>query len=75
MRLVINKIDLPSAWDATKVDALRVSAATGEGIAELLAALGGWLVPEVPPPGAGVPLVAEQMEEIAGMLGAMPSAS
>ena len=58
--LVLNKIDLPPAWDATGVSATRVSAATGAGIADLVAALGGWLVPDVPPDGAGVPLTVVQ---------------
>ena len=67
-RLVLNKTDLPPAWDATGVEAMRVSAATGAGVAELLSALAGWLVPEVPPAGAGVPLTAGQVEEVRRML-------
>ena len=67
-RLVLNKTDLPPAWDAAGLDAVRVSAATGAGVAELLAALAGWLVPDVPLPGAGVPLTAGQVEEVRRML-------
>jgi tRNA modification GTPase len=63
--LVLNKTDLPPAWDSAALDAHRVSAATGTGVAELLAALAGWLVPDVPPPGAGVPLTAGQVDETA----------
>ncbi len=60
--VVLNKIDLPPAWDTTGIDAMRVSAATGAGVANLVAALGGWLVPELPPDGAGVPLTAAQAD-------------
>jgi tRNA modification GTPase len=56
VRLVVNKIDLAAAWDINQVsEAARVSAQTGEGIAELCARLGSWLVPEAPPAGAAVP--------------------
>ncbi len=56
VRLVVNKVDLPSAWDlAQAAGAVRVSAATGEGLADLCEALGRWLVPEAPPAGAPVP--------------------
>lgn len=54
---VVNKIDLPAAWDVTGV--LRVSARTREGLAELCAALAARLVPEPPAPGAAVPFTAE----------------
>ena len=55
-RFVINKIDLPPAWDWTRAEnAVHVSAATGAGLAELCTALAGWLVPDVPPSGAAVP--------------------
>ena len=67
-RLILNKTDLPAAWDTTGIAAHRVSAATGAGVAELLAALAGWLVPEVPPPGAGVPLAEEQVDELTRLL-------
>src|SRR5262249_48705446 len=54
--LVVNKIDLPPAWDVESVpDAMRVSAKTGTGIAELCAVIGRRLVPDPPPPGAPVP--------------------
>jgi tRNA U34 5-carboxymethylaminomethyl modifying GTPase MnmE/TrmE len=56
VRLIVNKVDLAPAWDINEVvDALRVSAQTGEGIAELCEALGRWLVPEALPAGAAVP--------------------
>jgi tRNA modification GTPase len=56
LRVVVNKVDLPAAWDWNEAaGALRVSARTGEGLAELCQALADWLVPEPPPPGAAVP--------------------
>jgi tRNA modification GTPase len=56
VRLVVNKIDLPPAWNLKDVgSAVRVSAQTGEGLADLCQALAQWLVPEPPPPGAAVP--------------------
>jgi tRNA modification GTPase len=51
---VINKIDLPSAWEGRE-NAVRVSARTGAGLAELCTALVARLVPHSPPPGAAVP--------------------
>jgi tRNA modification GTPase len=67
VRLVINKIDLPAAWDWNQApEALRVSARTGAGLAELCQALARWLVPDPPPPGAAVPFtqrLCEQVEE------------
>jgi tRNA modification GTPase len=59
VRLVVNKVDLPAAWDLSQAaGAVRVSAATGEGLAGLCQALGRWLVPEAPPPGVPVPFTA-----------------
>jgi tRNA modification GTPase len=61
VHLVVNKIDLPAAWDLNRATgALRVSAQTGVGLDELCAALSRWLVPDVPPPGAAVPFTAAQ---------------
>jgi hypothetical protein len=66
VRLVVNKVDLPPAWDLERAEgAVRVSARTGEGLAELCAALSGWLVPEVPPEGAAVPCTEWQYDRIA----------
>jgi tRNA modification GTPase len=63
VRLVVNKIDRPAAWDLGRAaEAVRVSAATGQGLDDLCAAVSRWLVPEVPPPGTAVPLV--DMEEL-----------
>jgi tRNA modification GTPase len=51
---VINKIDLPPAWEGGE-NTVRVSARTGAGLAELCTALVAQLVPHTPPPGAAVP--------------------
>ncbi|MFO0930269.1 MAG: type III pantothenate kinase [Gemmataceae bacterium] len=65
VRIVVNKTDLPPAWDLdTVADAPRVSAATGAGVADLGAALARWLVPQPPPPGAPVPFTAAQRETV-----------
>jgi tRNA modification GTPase len=68
VRLVVNKVDLPPAWDLNQATgAARVSAQTGEGLPELCAALSGWLVPDVPPEGTAVPFtlpLCERVEEV-----------
>jgi tRNA modification GTPase len=65
--LVVNKIDLPAAWDLAKTKgAVRVSARTGEGLAGLCAMIANRLVPDLPLPGAPVPftpLLADACEE------------
>ena len=63
---VINKIDLPSACHADAVpDAVRVSARTGAGLAELCDAVGRRLVPDAPPAGAAVPFTPALAEGVA----------
>lgn len=53
--LVVNKIDRPVAWGpADAAGAVRVSALTGEGLAELCEAISRRLVPEAPGAGAAV---------------------
>jgi tRNA modification GTPase len=75
VRLVVNKVDLPTAWDLGRAEGtLRVSARTGEGIAELCAAVASWLVPDPPPPGAAVPFTPEQVEAIATARRDLPEA-
>jgi tRNA modification GTPase len=60
VRMIINKTDLPAAWDWSRaIDALHVSARTGKGLDGLCAALSRWLVPNPPPPGAAVPFTPE----------------
>ncbi|MFN4259757.1 MAG: GTPase [Gemmataceae bacterium] len=76
LRWVINKIDLPSAWDWSEAGAaLRISAHTGAGVAELCQAIAAWLVPRPPDPGAAVPFTARQirfLEELLSQLDDMP---
>jgi tRNA modification GTPase len=53
---VINKTDLPAAWDIDSVEgALRISALTGTGMAELSQAIGAALIAEAPVAGDAVP--------------------
>jgi tRNA modification GTPase len=53
--VVANKSDLPAAWEAAGVAALTVSAERGDGLDRLAEEVARRLVPEPPPPGAGVP--------------------
>lgn len=66
---VINKVDLPSAWELDRVaGAVCVSARTGEGLGELCQAISRRLVPEPPPPGAALPFtpwLADRIEQAA----------
>jgi tRNA modification GTPase len=55
LRYVVNKTDLPAAWDLGQAEAVQVSAKSGAGLTELCQYLANWLVPELPPPGAAVP--------------------
>jgi tRNA modification GTPase len=65
VQYVINKCDLPPAWDASSIpDAVRVSARTGAGLAELCATVIARLIPDPPPPGVAVPFTARLGEEI-----------
>jgi tRNA modification GTPase len=52
---IASKVDLEAAWDAETVDAVPVSAASGDGVDALIAAIVSRLVPDRPEPGAGVP--------------------
>jgi tRNA modification GTPase len=53
-RYVTNKVDLPAGWPHDTVEAVRVSAHTGAGLAALCEAIANWLEPEDPPAGAAV---------------------
>jgi tRNA modification GTPase len=56
VQLVVNKIDLPPAWDFSLAEeAVRASARDGTGIASLCERIANRLVPEAPPPGQGIP--------------------
>jgi tRNA modification GTPase len=64
-RVVINKIDLPNAWEHP-ADAVRISAHTGQGLDQLCQQISTWLVPAPPQQGEAVPFtpaVAEQVEK------------
>jgi tRNA modification GTPase len=65
--LVVNKVDLPPAWDPDAASgAVRVSARTGVGLPELCAAVVARVVPEAPPARAAVPFtagIADRIEE------------
>jgi tRNA U34 5-carboxymethylaminomethyl modifying GTPase MnmE/TrmE len=64
-RLVVNKVDLPAAWDlALAAGAVQVSACTGAGLETLCESLSHWLVPEPPPPGAAVAFTAQLIENV-----------
>ncbi|MHB1423601.1 MAG: GTPase [Gemmataceae bacterium] len=62
---VINKSDLPLAWEPSTVpEAVRVSARTGAGLAELCAAAIARFVADPPPRGAAVPFTPNLCEGI-----------
>jgi tRNA modification GTPase len=66
VRLIVNKTDLPPAWDLGQAaGAVHVSARTGAGLPDLCRALGRWLVPDPPPPGAAVPFTASLAARVA----------
>jgi tRNA modification GTPase len=63
--LVVNKTDLPPAWDPAEAPgAVRISARTGAGLPELCDALSRRLVPDPPPAGAAVPFTAALAEGV-----------
>jgi tRNA modification GTPase len=65
VQLVINKSDLPPAWEtATAADAVAVSAKTGAGLPELCERVSRRLVPVPPPPGAAVPFTAGLADKV-----------
>lgn len=65
--IVVNKIDLPSAWSAP-AGVVCVSATTGEGLDDLVAAIVGRLVPEAPPAGTAMPFTPELADAVDGMI-------
>jgi tRNA modification GTPase len=64
VRYVVNKIDLPHAWELDEIDAVRVSATAGDGLPELCERISQWLVPQVPPPGAAVPFTPDLCDKV-----------
>ncbi len=73
---VLNKCDLLSPSSITHVTsaALLVSAKTGQGIAQLQSAIAARLCPDEPQPGAAVPYLQEQVEQLTAALLALQEA-
>ena len=62
---MINKTDLPAAWDLEQEPAaVRISARTGAGLGELGTRLERTLVPNPPPDGAAVPFTPELCDAV-----------
>ena len=69
-----NKIDLVSASERGRAHVageIATSAITGEGISDLVAAIGKSLVPAAPPPGSAVPFTLSQFEALSAARGAI----
>jgi tRNA modification GTPase len=65
--LVVNKIDLPTAWNLQDVaGAVHVSALKGEGVPQLCAQISHRLIPNPPPPGAAVPFAPTLSNHVEG---------
>lgn len=60
--VVWNKIDRAAAADLVRLNGLKISALRGYGIDELIAAIVGRLVTQVPPSGAAVPFTRRQLQ-------------
>lgn len=59
---IASKSDLPSVWTPeTNVELARVSSQTGGGLEELVSRIISILVPNVPPPGAPIPVTKRQV--------------
>ena len=70
---LINKIDLPAAWDWSAVTgALCISAQTKKGLAELCELISRELVPTPPTPGEAVPCLPEHLAFIKRLLAKEP---
>jgi tRNA modification GTPase len=66
---LINKTDLPAAWEWEQApQALRISAKTSTGLAELCDLISRRLVPHPPAPGEAVPCLPEQVEWVRSRL-------
>ena len=67
--LAANKSDLPPAWHAVDLGVrspgiMYVSAQNGDGLSDLVDAIGHRLVPEPPPKGVAIPFRREQLEQL-----------
>jgi tRNA modification GTPase len=63
--LVINKSDLPAAWNVGSVaDGIIISARTGDGMGDLSQQISRRLVPDPPPPGTAIPFTAIQADQL-----------
>ncbi|WZO97366.1 GTPase [Isosphaeraceae bacterium EP7] len=62
--IVANKSDLPAAWDEGQVDALAVSAATGEGLPALIEAIAARLTMNAPGARDAVPFRVEHVDAL-----------
>jgi tRNA modification GTPase len=72
VRRVVNKVDLPPAWNLEDAGtAPRVSAATGAGVAELCDRLSRWLVAERPYAGAALPFTPELCDGVEQLFAAL----
>ena len=68
--LLVNKIDLPAAWDwQSAALAAHISAKTQAGMAELCELISRQLVPNPPAPGEAVPCSREQIEWVVSRSG------
>jgi tRNA modification GTPase len=61
---VLNKCDLPAAVSATGLPGLAISAATGAGLDELMAAIASRLVPHPPPAGQAIPFLTTHVQAL-----------
>jgi len=69
--VVLNKCDLPEAAGAGRTCAVRTSALSGEGVAELWEAIADRLVGDVPPPGGAAPFTPRQTACLAALAAAI----
>ena len=69
---IYNKVDLPHAVEKFISPSLGVSAQTGEGISELIAAIVARLVPVPPKPGEAIPFTPRQIAWLQQAADALP---
>jgi tRNA modification GTPase len=73
---VLNKTDQLPAWDTAAVaDAIPVSVHTGAGLDNLCERISRRLVPDPPPPGAGVPFTPRMIERLDAIAHALANGS